>query len=130
MPRFRTVPGMLRTPVPTFDMPHIKDQWGSPADDIYRIILGIFADESVKLCADARVSLTTGERDVLVRAAHTLAGASANVGALHLAACARALQAAAEAGKNRELEPLVARVEAAWQAVRDGIARGEPSPHG
>jgi len=114
----------------TFDLTRINEQWGSPADDIYRTILGIFADEGTKLCADARASLTAGQCDVLLRAAHTLAGASANVGALHLAACARDLQAAVEAGRDRELELLVSRVEAAWQAVRHGIARGEPSAHG
>jgi HPt (histidine-containing phosphotransfer) domain-containing protein len=126
----RAMAGMLRTPLPTFDLAHINEQWGSLRDDIYRTILGIFADEGVKLCADARQSLATGRRDVLLRAAHTLAGASANVGALHLAGCARDLQAAVETGRDRELEPLVAQVEAAWQAVRDGIAQGEPSAHG
>lgn len=130
MQAVRVTAGMLQTPLPTFDLAHINDQWGSSADDIYQTILGIFADESVKLCAEARVRLATGQRDVLVRAAHTLAGASANVGALHLAACARDLEAAAEAGQDGELEPLVARVEAAWQAIRDGIARGEPLAHG
>jgi HPt (histidine-containing phosphotransfer) domain-containing protein len=129
MPVFSAMAGALRTPS-TFDLAHINDQWGSPVDDIYRTILGIFAEEGVKLCADARASLATGRRDVLARAAHTLAGASANVGALHLAACARSLQASAETGKNSELEPLVARVEAAWHAVRDGIAQGEPLAHG
>jgi HPt (histidine-containing phosphotransfer) domain-containing protein len=130
MPDTRTVAGILRTPLSTFDLAHINDQWGSPADDIYRTILGIFADEGVKLCASARASLATGQRDVLVRAAHTLAGAAANVGALQLAACARELQTVAEAGQNEELEPLVSRVEAAWQAVRDGIVQGEPSADG
>jgi HPt (histidine-containing phosphotransfer) domain-containing protein len=122
--------GSSRSALSPFDLAQINHQWGSPADDIYRTILGIFAGESVKLCADARASLATGQWDVLMRAAHTLAGASANVGALHLAACARALHTAAEAGEKRELEPLLVQVEAAWRAVCDGIAQGEPSAHG
>jgi HPt (histidine-containing phosphotransfer) domain-containing protein len=113
-----------------FDLTHINQQWGSPADDIYLTILGIFDDEAARLCADARASLTAGRRDALVRVAHTLAGASANVGALHLAACAKALQVSAEVGHDRELEPLVARVEAAWRAVRDSIVAGGPAAHG
>jgi HPt (histidine-containing phosphotransfer) domain-containing protein len=113
-----------------FDKTQTAEQWGSLKDDIYLTVLGIFADEGAKLCADARASLAAGQRGALVRAAHTLAGASANVGALHLAACARALQASAEAGPDSEMEPLVTQVEAAWQAVRDEIAKGGPAAHG
>jgi HPt (histidine-containing phosphotransfer) domain-containing protein len=113
-----------------FNETRIVEQWGSLNDDIYLTILGIFANEGTKLCADARASLATGQRDALVRAAHTLAGASANVGALHLAACAKALQASAEAGLDREIEPLVTQVEAAWRSVRRQIARGGPTSHG
>jgi HPt (histidine-containing phosphotransfer) domain-containing protein len=128
MPAASTVTEM--SSASAFDKTQITEQWGSLQDDIYLTILGIFAEEGAKLCADARSSLATGQRDALVRAAHTLAGASANVGALHLAACARALQASAEAGLDRELEPLVTQVEASWQAVRDEIAKGGPAAHG
>ena len=128
MPAFRTRTEM--SSASAFDTRQIIEQWGSLQDDIYLTILGIFADEGAKLCADARASLAADRRDVLVRAAHTLAGASANVGALHLAACARALQSSAEAGRNGELEPLVTQVEAAWQSVRDEIAKGGPASHG
>lgn len=117
------------SPSSAFDLAHIAEQWGGLEDDIYLTILGIFADEGAKLCADARSSLTSGRHDVLARAAHTLAGASANVGALHLAACAKALQTSVEAGRDGELEPLVAAVEAAWRAVHDRIAQGGPTTH-
>jgi HPt (histidine-containing phosphotransfer) domain-containing protein len=126
--RASAAPRPTRTSV--FDLAHINAQWGSPQDDIYLTILGIFADEGAKLCAAARASLATGQRRELVRAAHTLAGASANIGALRLAACARDLEASAESGRDGELEQLIARVEAAWWSVRDGIAQGGPSLDG
>jgi two-component system sensor histidine kinase/response regulator len=113
-----------------FDEAQIAEQWGSLEDEIYLTVLNIFADEGAKLCVDARSSLASGQRDALIRAAHTLAGASANVGALHLAACARALQSSAEAGGSAELELLVTQVETAWQAVRGEIAKGRPASHG
>jgi len=113
-----------------FDETQIAEQWGSLDDDIYRTVLGIFADEGAKLCADARASLATGQRDALMRAAHTLAGASANVGALRLATCARGLQASVETGETAELDAAMTRVETAWQAVRARIAEGGPTAHG
>src|ERR1700722_12081984 len=102
---------MLGPVVPAFDLPHINEQWGSPADDIYLTVLGVFADEGTKLCAKMLVSAATGRHDELVNAAHTLMGGSANVGALHLAACAKALLVSAETGRDTDLEPLVAQVE-------------------
>lgn len=128
MPAARVVTEMSSSSA--FDRTQITEQWGSLQDDIYLTVLGIFVEEGAKLCADARSSLATGQRDALVRVAHTLAGASANVGALHLAACARALQLSAEAGWNAELELLVTQVEAAWQAVRSEIAKGRPASDG
>ena len=115
---------------PAFDLIHIADQWGSPADDIYWTILGIFAEEGAKLCADARAALAEGRPQALERTAHTLKSAAANVGALHLSRCARDLEAAVEAGAPPDLAPLVARVETAWQAVSARIAEGGPMAGG
>jgi HPt (histidine-containing phosphotransfer) domain-containing protein len=130
MPAAKVKSGVSPAPPPAFDLAHIDAQWGIPRDEIYPIILGIFADEGMKLCADARISLAAGRRDALVRAAHTLAGAAANVGALHLATCARTLQAAAETGREKEIGQLVAQVQTAWQAVSACIAQGGPATHG
>ena len=109
---------------PAFDLSHIADQWGSPDDDIYRAVLGIFAEEGAKLCGDARDALADDRRQALERMAHTMKSAAANVGALHLSRCAQALEAAAGTAKPAELAPLVAQVEVAWAAVSARI--GEP----
>ena len=111
---------------PAFDLVHIADQWGSPVDDIYWTILGIFAEEGAKLCADARAALGGGRLQALERTAHTMKSAAANVGALHLSRCASDLEEAAEASSHGDLAPLVARVEAAWAAVSARIAQGGP----
>jgi HPt (histidine-containing phosphotransfer) domain-containing protein len=111
---------------PAFDLQHIADQWGSPADDIYRTVLGIFADEGTKLCGDARAALDEDHRKALQRAAHTLKSAAANVGALHLSRCARELEEVAGTAEPAELAPLVTQVETAWAAVSAWIAGGGP----
>ena len=112
---------------PAFDLTHIADQWGSPDDDIYRTILGIFAEEGTKLCGDARAALADDRRQALERTAHTLKSAAANVGALHLSHCARALEEAAGTAEREELAPLVARIETAWAEVSARIADGGPA---
>lgn len=115
---------------PAFDLTHIADQWGSPDDDIYRTVLGIFAEEGTKLCGDARAALAEDRRQALERTAHTMKSAAANVGALHLSRCARALEEAAVTAEPRELAPLVTQIEAAWAAVSARIADGGPAAHG
>jgi len=121
---------MLDDMPPAFDLTHIADQWGSPADDIYRTILGIFAEEGAKLCRDARAALGDGRLEALGRTAHTMKSAAANVGALHLSHCAGDLEEAAEAGVSRDLAALVARLETAWAAVGERIAKGGPAAYG
>jgi HPt (histidine-containing phosphotransfer) domain-containing protein len=111
---------------PAFDLTHIAEQWGNPADEIYWTILGIFAKEGYGLCADARAAWGDRQLQALDRAAHTMKSAAANVGALHLSRCARDLEEAAETGRTGDLAPLVARVEAAWAAVSARIAEGGP----
>lgn len=112
---------------PAFDLAHIADQWGSPADDIYQTVLGIFAEEGTKLCDDARTALAKDQRQALERAAHTLKSAAANVGAVHLSRCARALEEAARTAEITELAPLLARIETAWAEVSLRIADGGPA---
>ncbi len=111
---------------PAFDLAHIADQWGSPADDIYWTILGIFAEEGARLCGDARAALAQDELQALKRSAHTMKSAAANVGALYLSRCARDLEEAVATVEPRGLSPLVARVLAAWAAVSERIAQGGP----
>ncbi|HEX4505603.1 MAG TPA: Hpt domain-containing protein [Alphaproteobacteria bacterium] len=112
---------------PAFDLAYIADQWGSSDDDIYRTVLGIFAEEGTKLCGDARDALAEDQRQALERTAHTMKSAAANVGALHLSRCARALEEAAGMGAPGDLAPLVARLETAWAAVSARIADGGPA---
>jgi HPt (histidine-containing phosphotransfer) domain-containing protein len=119
----------MATHPPAFDIAHLTDQWGNPLDEIYATILDIFVVEAETLCAEARSSLAAGRRDKLARATHTLGGASANVGAIHLARCAGAVEALAQSGEEEQLESMLKDVEAAWAAVLAEIAMGGPRLH-
>jgi HPt (histidine-containing phosphotransfer) domain-containing protein len=121
---------IVATQPPAFDIAHIIDQWGSPLDEIYGTILDIFVIEAEALCAEARSSLAAGRRDTLARAVHTLGGASANIGAMHLASCAGAVEALAQSAEGERLESMLKDVEAAWAAVLAEIATGGPKLHG
>ena len=112
---------------PPFDLAHVEAQWGDPADETYRMILGIFTDECDELCGKARSALVEGRPGDLARIAHTLRGASANVGALHLGQTAGALEAAAAAGEMGSLPALLESMETAAGVVRDVIAAGGPN---
>ncbi len=113
-----------------FDLAQIHHRWGGPSDEIYLTILGIFAVEADALCAQARASLADGRRDTLMRVAHTLRGAAANICAIQLAERAGAAEAAALSGTAPVLEILVSDMEAAWQTVKADIAMGGPERYG
>jgi HPt (histidine-containing phosphotransfer) domain-containing protein len=116
---------------PAFDLAYIQEQWGELSDELYRSILKIFASEAATLCVQTRVLFAEGRREELVRAAHTIKGAAANIGALRLSQSAGALETAATAGTaNEALADLLTRVEIAWDAVRAEIEAGRPTLRG
>jgi HPt (histidine-containing phosphotransfer) domain-containing protein len=107
-----------------FDLKHIIDQWGGPEDELYQIILQIFIAEADDLCKLARLSLENGQRADLLRAAHTLSGAAANIGAIRLSRCSAALETLIASGDDDRLEEHLVTVEEAWLAVRAKAAMG------
>jgi HPt (histidine-containing phosphotransfer) domain-containing protein len=113
-----------------FDLAGIEAQWGAPPDEIFHAVLKIFVTEVEPRCVEARVALSEGRRDTLRRVAHTLKSASSNVGAVHLAECAAALETATEIETDETLGKLLARVQSAWEAVAGEFAAGGPVAHG
>ena len=67
--------------------------------------------------ADMRAALVAGEAEDLRRAAHTLKGSSASLGALDLADACRAIEIAAHEGQLAGLETAVASVASQFDAV-------------
>jgi CheY-like chemotaxis protein/HPt (histidine-containing phosphotransfer) domain-containing protein len=69
---------------------------------LLREILDLFAGNGPRLAADLRAAAGAGDAPRLARLAHTLRGASANVGAAALARAAGAMEAAAREGDLAE----------------------------
>jgi HPt (histidine-containing phosphotransfer) domain-containing protein len=113
-----------------FDLAQIDEAWGGAADETYRMVLGIFAPEAEGLRAGLADALANQDTASIVRLAHTLRGAAANVAASRLAACAGALERAAAQGDLAALPALLLALDAAVGATCAEIAGGGPAESG
>src|SRR5579871_6292902 len=82
---------------PVFDFTHIEEQWGDPMDEFYRSVLPLFVEDAEAFRSTAAAALAAGAWNDLSRAAHTLKGAAANIGAARLARAAGELELSARA---------------------------------
>ncbi len=113
-----------------FDLAQIDEAWGGATDETYRMVLGIFAPEAEDLRAGLADALARHDLARLVRLAHTLRGAAANVAASRLAACAGALERAAADGDRAALPGLFGSMSDALVATCDSIAKMGPAGGG
>lgn len=81
--------------------------------DIFGKVARIYVGETPTLLDAARTSLSTGDRDGLMRAAHTLKASSANLGAVHVAELAAELEAASRDHDMAQLRALCSALETA-----------------
>lgn len=88
-------------------------------------LAGLFRESAARLIADLQRAQAAGDRDGVMRAAHTLKSISARVAAGQLNRLGADLEAVARDGLARDLGPAVARVLAAYAAL-DPSLRGEP----
>lgn len=84
-----------------------------------RILIESFYESAERLLAQARQALTTGDRETLHRAAHTLKSTSAAIGAATLAAHAQELEAATAADLPATAAAQIERAAADYAAVRE-----------
>jgi len=85
-------------------------------------LLDTFADQAPGLLEELRDGLSSGDRDGVRRAAHTLKSNAATFGATDLSALCASLERLAQAGDLAGASPLVRRVEDAYDAVREALA--------
>src|SRR5579859_699783 len=76
-------------------------------DAFLKEIIGIYIEDTPKRFADLKKSLAAGETALFTRAAHTIKGSSANVGAIAVAASAERLEAKSRATGLAGVEPLM-----------------------
>jgi CheY-like chemotaxis protein len=108
-------------PAEVFDLAvleRLRDTFGEGGSDVIAELIATFLEESPRLLATAATSLSAGQAEELCRAAHSLKGGAASLGATALAAQARALEAAARNGDLDRAAALMPQVEAAYEEAR------------
>jgi len=91
---------------------------GEGDDEFLREIIGIYLQDTPQRLAELRTRSGEDDRSAFVRAAHTIKGSSANVGASLVRSLAETLEQHAAQTPLAELAPRVAELEAAYAQTR------------
>jgi HPt (histidine-containing phosphotransfer) domain-containing protein len=94
-----------------FDRTQAREATGGD-DDLLREIIGIFLEDFPRMLEDLERALGAGDADAVRRAAHTLKGSVAVLGATALAAVAKDAEDHARAGDLDAARDDIARVQA------------------
>lgn len=123
----------MSAPKPVIDpgvIANLRTLNSSDGDDFLREIVGLFsADMPVRL-ADLDRSLATGDAPTFRRAAHSIKGSAASLGAKTLRGMAEEIETRAHAGGLAGLAPLVAALRVEFAAVKvalENIVRHPPA---
>lgn len=95
-------------------------------DDFVADLFRSYVQSYVDCTAGMRTHLETGDATAFSRSAHTLKGASANVGASHLAALAEEMQSLGESGDLDGAQGWIQAIEDEWVRVRAAIESSVP----
>ncbi|MGH8309487.1 MAG: Hpt domain-containing protein, partial [Steroidobacteraceae bacterium] len=91
--------------------------------ELARGLVGTFIDSGRRALADVESGITKGDAALVRRAAHTLKGTSANMGADALRAAAAELERAAETQPARTLRDPLRRLEERFETARTQLER-------
>ena len=114
-------------PVPVFD-PHVLLRLLDGDREAVDEVMTEYAKDAPRQVTALREALAAGDADATRRHAHTLKGASANVGAEALRAAAYEVEKAGAAGDLDAASGLVGRVEAELKRLQDHLAGGDARP--
>jgi HPt (histidine-containing phosphotransfer) domain-containing protein len=92
-------------------------------DAFVREVAGIYLADAPLRLAELERSLAAGEAPVFARAAHTLKGSSANLGAVPLRGLADRLEQLGRRGELATAAPLLAEAQAEFARVRTELTR-------
>jgi HPt (histidine-containing phosphotransfer) domain-containing protein len=90
-------------------------------DTFLREIIGIFLEDTPLRIAEIDQSLAAGDAPTFIRAAHTIKGASSNVGAAALRAVAEQLEHRAKKDGLADVAALVAELKTAFPAAQTAL---------
>jgi HPt (histidine-containing phosphotransfer) domain-containing protein len=96
---------------------NLRDLNPGDGGEFLREIIGIYIDDTPKRLADLRVCLASGDVTTFTRAAHTIKGSSANLGAQVLKGIAERLEQISRKDGLATVAPLIADCEAEFVRV-------------
>jgi HPt (histidine-containing phosphotransfer) domain-containing protein len=96
--------------------------------DLLGKVIDAYCDSAPKLLAEIASSIAADDAETLRRAAHTLKSSSASLGALELAALAKALELRAREGTTRGARELAAPLAAEAKAVMEELRQLRKAP--
>ena len=123
----RAARGAPAGPAVVFDPAVLLGLLGGDTESVAEVVLE-FRGDVPKQVAALREALAAGDASVVRRHAHTLKGASANVGAEALRAAAYEIEKAAAADDLAAAGDLAGDLETELQRLRERLARGEEQP--
>ena len=96
---------------------------GDDDDSFVAEVVELFLQDAPPRIASLAAALEQGAVETAQRAAHTLKGTSANIGAIEMQAICERLEASTRAGEQSRYGPLMASLEAAYRRVADELRR-------
>ena len=112
--------------LPTIDLEAISNlRELNPGDngEFLREIISIYIEDTPKRLADLKSSLASGDVSTFTRAAHTIKGSSANVGAQVLKAVAERLEAISRKDGLGGVSGLIAECDAEFERVKAELGK-------
>jgi HPt (histidine-containing phosphotransfer) domain-containing protein len=91
-------------------------------DDEFLELVILLVDTGRDTLAKLEAGLSRGDVEAARREAHTLKGAAGNLGFMAMHSDVQALEDAIKAGKTAEIDPLLARVKRALEALGQQVA--------
>lgn len=92
-------------------------------DAFLRDLIGIFLEDTPQRLAELRESLGAGDRTRFTRAAHSIKGSAANLGANQLRTLSHRLETQSKNEGLENVEPLIGELEAAFSITKVELER-------
>lgn len=111
-----------KTLVEVFDMSRLMELFGlDSADDIHMLsnLIKIFLEDTAKSISKLKQALTERNADIFMRAAHSIKGSSATIGAMRMAAISAELERLASADSLDKADGVLSGLEKEFERVSD-----------
>jgi len=124
--RLARAPEGSSPPPAAFDRPGLLERLDGDRE-MYNAVLEAFLDDATRLIRTLRKAAECRDADALRLAAHSLRGASGNVGAAILEELARRVETGGEEGETRGLGPVIEEIEEQFRSLKRSVHTADPT---